>query len=33
MSQDYSAFMQVFTDAWCNKDLEALMDCFTEDAE
>ncbi len=33
MSQDYNAFMQVFIDAWCNKDLETLMDCFTEDAE
>ena len=29
MSQDYNAFMQVFIDAWCNKDLETLMDCFT----
>lgn len=31
--QDYNAFMQRFIDAWQQKDVEALMSMFTEDAE
>ncbi|MBB3046807.1 limonene-1,2-epoxide hydrolase [Litorivivens lipolytica] len=33
MPKDYERFMQEFVAAWCNKDLEALMGCFTDDAE
>lgn len=30
---NYESFMQGFVAAWCNKDIEALMNCFTDDAE